>query len=203
MLKLFLSAILLFSSLPAAFAAKLDMVAVSFFRGSGDVTKANVKGCPAPESCYSYSHTGLGVNLFFDSLSGRKILSRGIWVGQDLGYGRVGGDSMPYGTTGLGYAWGLDFDTLRYFIGLGYGVSYSTLDSKDYALQSSTNDGCAFITGVESSPFRLSHLVNVGMMLTSKASPDLLPVYAKDQLVNRRYFEPSLSSTFGLVFRFN
>ena len=202
MLKLILATTLLLSSLPA-FADKLDMVAISFFSSSGDVTKANVTGCPTPESCYSYSHTGLGVNLFFDSLSDRKILSRGIWVGQDLGYGRVDGDSMPYGTTSLGYAWGFDFDTLRYFIGLGYGVSYSTLDSKDYALQSSMNDGYAFITGVESSPFRVSHLVKMGMMLTFKASPDLPPVYAKDQLVNRRYFEPSLSSTFGVVFRFN
>lgn len=202
MLKLLLVAILLFSSLPAL-ADKLDMVAISFFDHSGDVTKTNAIGCPTPGSCYPYSYTGLGVSLFFDSVPDDGILSRGLWVGQDLGYGQVAGSSMPYGTTSLGYAWGFDLKTLSYFIGLGYGVSYATLDSKNYALQSSTNDGYAFITGVESSPFRLSHLVNVGMMLTFKASPDLPPVYAKDQLVNRRYFEPSLSSTFGVVFRFN
>lgn len=201
MSKFVLTVVLLVSS-ASAFAQKLDMVAVSFFRSSGDVTKSNAPGCPTPDSCYSSSVTGLGVDFFLDSTSRDDTFSRGLWLGQDVGYARVSGDGMPFGATSLGYAWGFDFERLGYFIGLGYGVSYASLDSSGHALKSKTNDGFAFITGLRYSPFRLSNAVGLGMMLTLKASPYLPPVYAKDQLVNRRYYEPSLSSSFGIVFKF-
>ena len=177
------------------------MVAVSFSKHSGDVPRTNAPGCPTTESCYPYSSRGLGVDFFFDSTADDQTLDHGLWIGQDIGYAKVDGDQLPYGITSVGYAWSFNFHPLHYFLGLGYGVSYATLDSKRYALQDSTNDGPALITGIEYSPFPLSHLVGLGMMFTFKASPYLPSVYDKDQITNRRYYEPSISSTFGIVFR--
>lgn len=201
-LKFALAATLLLSSLPAA-AYKLDMMSITFPTHNGEVTRNNVSGCSNPDNCYPFSYTGLGVDLFFDSIPDDDHFSYGIWVGQDIGQGRVEDDRFYYGTTVLGYAWWLDFVNLRYHIGLGYGVSYAALNSSDYAFRNSLNDGISYTSGVKTSLFPLSDRIGLGGTFVFKSSPPLPALYARDEVADRRYYEPRITSILGIVFSFN
>ena len=109
---------------------------------------------------------------------------------------------MSFGATTVGYAIHIDLGRLRYIFGLGYGVSYASLDSKKFGMKKDSNTGYALVDGIELSLFPFASLAGLGIYLQFKVSPDLPAVYAKDQTTNRRYFENTLDSSLGLTFRF-
>lgn len=182
----------------------LSAMTLAYFDDHGDVTKANTTGCHVGAGCYSYSYQGVGTDLFFTKQldADNSLLSHGPWIGQDIGRAKVGGDSMPYGATTLGYTLFINLGRSRYYFGYGYGVSYASLDSKKFGLRSKSNTASASILGVEFSLFPYSQFVSLGLYLAFKSSPNLPAVYAKDQTSNRRYYEAPLDSSFGLILRF-
>jgi hypothetical protein len=188
----------------SALAYELDSVMLTYFQDQGKVTKTNVTGCHIGPGCYSYSYQGIGTDIFFTQRldADNPLLTHGPWIGQDIGHAQVGGDSMPYGATSLGYALFINLGRSRYFFGYGYGVSYASLDSKKFGLRSNTHTDRASIFGAEFSLFPYSQFVGLGLYIAVKSSPYLPAVYAKDQTVNRRYYEMPLDSSFGLILRF-
>jgi hypothetical protein len=182
----------------------LSAMTLTYFNDRGEVTKANATGCNVGADCYSYSYQGVGTDIFFTKRldADNPLLSHGPWIGQDIGRAKVGGDSMPYGATTLGYTLFINLGRSRYFFGYGYGVSYASLDSKKFGLRSKSNTASASILGMEFSLFPYSQFVGLGLYLAFKSSPDLPAVYAKDQTSNRRYYEAPLDSSFGLILRF-
>lgn len=204
MMKKITSIMLSLSMVMSAQAYELSTMTLTYFDHSGEVPKKTSTSCNVGADCYSYSYQGIGTDIFFTQRldADNPLLSHGPWIGQDVGRAKVGGDSMPYGATTLGYTLIINQGRSRYYFGYGFGVSYASLNSKKYGLRSKTNTASASILGVEFTLFPYSQFVGLGLYLALKSSPDLPAVYAKDQTGNRRYYEMPISSSFGLILRF-
>lgn len=188
----------------SAQAYELSTMTLTYFDSDGEAPRRTSTSCNVVADCYSYSYQGVGTDIFFTKYldADNTLLSHGPWIGQDVGQAKVGGDSMPYGTTTLGYALIINQGRARYYFGYGYGLSYASLNSKKFGLSSKTNTASASFLGVEFSLFPYSQLVGLGVYLAFKSSPDLPAVYAKDQTSNRQHYEIPISSSFGLILRF-
>ncbi|MFO6419455.1 hypothetical protein ACLBKS_04560 [Hylemonella sp. W303a] len=203
-MKIVTTIVLSLSMLISAQAFELSTMTLSYFDGNGEAPRRTSTSCNVVADCYSYSYQGIGTDIFFSQRldAENPLLLHGPWVGQDIGRARVGGDSMPYGATTLGYALIINQGRSRYYFGYGYGISYASLNSTKFGLRSKTNTASASFLGLEFSLFPYSRFVGLGLYLALKSSPDLPAVYAKDQTNNRQYYEKPISSSFGLILRF-
>lgn len=192
------------STVMSAQAFELSTMTLTYFDRDGEAPRRTSTSCNVVADCYSYSYQGIGTDIFFTQRldPNSPLLLHGPWVGQDFGRAKVGGDSMPYGATTLGYTLIINQGRSRYYFGYGYGLSFASLSSKKFGLRSKTNTASASILGAEFSLFPYAQFVGLGLYLALKSSPDLPAVYAKDQTSNRQYYEMPISSSFGLILRF-
>ncbi|MDR1337405.1 MAG: hypothetical protein LBJ73_00035 [Rickettsiales bacterium] len=182
----------------------LGMV-VNYGSDSGKYHKAGKIGCDKPGNCIRYSVNAISADYFtaFPFLySGDRGISFGPWIGQDVGWGAVGGEDFMFGTTYLGGVLYANFaDVTKFYISAGYAFSYGGLFSPDEFEMDSTRGGFTFMVGNSFTPFRGTLLAPFGINFNFKFV-DMIPQIRGTTPDTAGKYNLSTFATFGFFVKF-
>lgn len=213
-MKKIISAIFLTSVVGTAGATELNRpwydleslgVVVTYGSDTSHHARAGKRGCDVPGNCIDSSVRAISADWFTAfpfTYNGDRGFSFGPWIGQDIGWGDIGGADFMFGTTYMGLVLNMNMaNIINWYGAAGYGLSYGGLFGGHDFEMDGFRSGFATMTGVNWTPFRGTLLAPLGFNFNIKFM-NLVPKIHGTTPDTAGEYKVSILSSFGIFLRF-